>query len=181
MHLYQQALPIITDERREIAPHLAALIYLGVAAAQAQLTRQRERGWEASLDTAKQLFSQHPSQRLPYVDLGSHHLHLWESLIAVELGNFDAAANTFAQVETLPPDSIPERLRLEIINHQSATAIAARNMDEFERYLIIGAHGATTLGSQKRWQEVIANWRFARQTWPHERRVLQLREQLILD
>ena len=52
-------------------------------------------------------------------------------------------------------------------------------MEQFQRFLIEGVQGAKVLRSRKRKEEVVANWREARQKWPHEKKVLELADLLI--
>ncbi len=68
--------------------------------------------------------------------------------------------------------AVPEAGSLEIVNLRASAAIKARNLDDFQKYLIMGADGAKVLQSEKRRQEVIANWKSARKVWPHETQVL---------
>ncbi|MBV9691204.1 MAG: winged helix-turn-helix domain-containing protein [Ktedonobacteraceae bacterium] len=88
---------------------------------------------------------------------------------------YQEAASKLAQVDQLPrPIVVPERLRIEIINHQAAAAVGAGNMEEFEHYLLAGVAGAKALGSEKRRQEAVTVWRKARETWPDEQRIMRL-------
>jgi DNA-binding SARP family transcriptional activator len=117
-------------------------------------------------------------------DYGPFQLILFEGRTHLALGESDAehvqhhsqqARTALAQLEKLSSTIIvPERSKLEIINYQATAAIGAGNMEEFEHYLLAGAEGAKALGSEKRRQEVIANWKMARQAWPHEQRVMKL-------
>jgi hypothetical protein len=71
---------------------------------------------------------------------------------------------------------IPQRNRVEITNYQAQAAIGVGDLDETEHYLIAGMQGATALGSEKRRQEVLANWHAAQKRWPQEKKVLALGE-----
>jgi hypothetical protein len=52
-------------------------------------------------------------------------------------------------------------------------------MEDFRHHLIAGIQGAQALGSQKRRQEAIDNWKEARKVWPHETKVLELADLLV--
>jgi len=106
-----------------------------------------------------------------WIDLGDH------------LGDhayYQQAANTFQLVRQLPNDlAVPERIRVEIVNQRAMVAVHNGDLDLFRELLIQGAEGAHTLASEKRHQEVVANWKAARKMWPHERRVLELADLLL--
>jgi DNA-binding SARP family transcriptional activator len=180
--LYQQALQIITDKRRSkeqaVSPRLTALIYLGIAASSVQLEKKFESKTEQLFETAHQLLVEHPFDSFPYVDVGIHHLYLWEGLSYVEIGNHEAAGATFSQVESFASDLVPQRVGLEIRNHQTATFIAAKKRDEVKHSLLLGAQGAIALGSQKRLDEVIENIESAKQMWPRDKQIHHLTEQI---
>ncbi len=93
---------------------------------------------------------------------------------------YTAAQQTLSQHERLDATIVvPERIRVEIINHQAATAIAQGDMELFQAYFQAGVQGAKALGSDKRMQEAITNWKAARERWPHEQRVLELADVLL--
>jgi DNA-binding SARP family transcriptional activator len=178
--LYQQASSISTNPRYKVSPRLNALILLGVASAQVQLTKKAEKNVEAYFDRAQQIFQTTPRTSLPYVDLSIHHLFLWKGLSQTEYGQYQEAMNTFVQTEaSSSAESISERTRLEIVNHQAATALALRDMEQFEKYFLLGANGAKALNSAKRKQEALLNWKAARKVWPHEGRIADLAETLM--
>jgi tetratricopeptide (TPR) repeat protein len=141
---------------------------------------------------ARNLF---PSElgEVPYfvsADYGLYRLILSEGMTHLVLGEQDTehvehhsqqAMNALAQVAQLPSTIIvPERIKLQIINHQAAAAVGAGNMEEFEHSLLAGVEGAKALGSGKRRQEAIANYRAARGKWPQEPRVRALAEVFLL-
>ncbi len=53
------------------------------------------------------------------------------------------------------------------------------DLEEFISYSTLGIQGARAIGSERRRQEVLANWKSALKTWPHEKRVLELAEVLV--
>ncbi len=122
-------------------------------------------------------------------DYGLFQLILFEGMTHLALGESDPdhalqhnrqASKALAQIEGLSPQIIvPQRSRVEIVNYQAQAAAGTGNLDDFEHYLIAGAKGAKALGSEKRRQEVIANWKAARKVWPHETRVLELADVVV--
>jgi len=117
---------------------------------------------------------------------GLHHLILFEGRTYLALGESDAehvqqhtqqAMSALAQVGQLSPTiTVPERYRVQIINEQAAAAVGVGNMEEFIHYLLAGVEGAKALGSEKRRQEALANYRAARAKWPYEPQVRELAE-----
>jgi tetratricopeptide (TPR) repeat protein len=85
------------------------------------------------------------------------------------------AAETFSQTEQAT-SAAPDRIRLEIINHQARAAVLRNDLDEFEIYLSRAIDGIAMLASRQRQKEIEAAWRQAAETWPHERRLLALSE-----
>jgi hypothetical protein len=93
---------------------------------------------------------------------------------------YTAAQTTFTQLGQLDATAmIRERTRVKILNQQAATAIAQADLETFQAYLQAGVEGAKALGSEKRKQEAIANWKAARLRWPHEKRLLEWAELLM--
>jgi DNA-binding SARP family transcriptional activator len=180
LSLYQQAFAIISDPHNKVSPRLSGLIHLGKGAALVQLAKKQTKDADESLDMARQIFAENDPVFLPYVDLGDHHLFLWDGLSHAECGDFEGAERIFARGETLSSSRmIPERVRLEMVNRQAEIALQAGDIDLFKKYLIAGSEGAKSLGSMKRKQEVLANWKAARMRWPHEQRILELADLLI--
>ncbi len=115
---------------------------------------------------------------------GLYHLILFEGMSHLALGESDAehvqhhsqqAMRALAQFGQLPSTiMVPERYKIQIINERGAAAVGARNMEEFEYYLLAGVEGAKALGSEKRRQEAIANWKAACKAWPREEKILKL-------
>ncbi len=116
-------------------------------------------------------------------------LILFEGLTHLTLGVYDAdqaqkhyeqAQRALAQMDRLSPETIiAPRFRVEIINYQAQAAIGMGDLDEAEHYLLAGLQGATALGSEKRRQEVLANWQAACDRWPQEKKVRALADVLL--
>ena len=69
-----------------------------------------------------------------------------------------------------------ERIRVEIVNHQAATAVEMRDLDRFATHLRMGVEGAQRLQSAQRMHEARTNWQQALRVWPAEGRVVALGE-----
>ena len=75
-------------------------------------------------------------------------------------GNSTEAFDAFELYKKRSPDiSIPERIRLEIVNAQSRTAIQASNLERYAKFFESAITGAITLGSKKRFDEAITIFR----------------------
>jgi tetratricopeptide (TPR) repeat protein len=70
--------------------------------------------------------------------------------------------------------AIPQRIQVEIVNQQAATAVEVRDLDLFTRHLEMGIAGARALQSDQRRREAMAAWQRALAVWPGERRVRSL-------
>ena len=127
-------------------------------------------------------------------DTGLFSLILYEGTAYLDLGkryeeaddrekahkSYIQAEQALAQIDALPATiSVPERVRLEIINLRTLAAVKVRNLDNFQQFVIQGLEGAKALQSEKRRQEVITNWKAARQAWPKESKVLELADVLV--
>jgi hypothetical protein len=87
------------------------------------------------------------------------------------------AWDTFEQVGRLAGQgAVAERIRVEIVNHQAATALEMRDLESFVSHLRSAVQGARHLGSALRMHEAATNWRHALQVWPDEPRVTALAE-----
>lgn len=182
----QQAATLYLDE---VVPALRSYALAEVAYAYAQNGQVPEA--LQSIGEARRLFPSDFGDVPCFVsaDYDISQLVVFEGLTHLTLGETDPdhahqhneqAAKALAQIEDLPSDMLlPQRLKIEIVNYQAQAAVGAGNLDEFEHYLIAGAKGAASLGSEKRRQEVLANWRAARKVWPHEQKVLALADMFI--
>ncbi|MBV9688169.1 MAG: winged helix-turn-helix domain-containing protein [Ktedonobacteraceae bacterium] len=173
----------------EVVPLLHSYAFACLADAYAQNGQVQDAF--SCIGKARDLF---PSEfgEVPYfvsTDYGHCQLILFEGMTYLGLGEHDAghvrehnqtATNALAQVAQLPSTIIvPERYKVQIINEQAKAAIGTGNREEFEHYLLAGVAGAKALGSEKRRQEAVANWRAARKAWPHEQKILKLADALM--
>ncbi len=191
LHTYQQA--EYYGESTEISAFLRSKVLGELAHAYAQQGKSQE--VFRCLGEAHTIFTEESSDTPVFLstDYGLFQLILHTGLSTLDLGNYEDiqdnpgraqehyrdATSKLNQIEHLSQTIIvPERIRVEIVNQRALAAAKAGNLDEFEQYLIEGANGARSLASEKRRQEAIANWKIAREQWPHEKRVLELAEVL---
>jgi hypothetical protein len=184
---HQEAAHFLDQEPESIPTLLQSRIHLGLAGAYARLSCSQEANYH--LQFGNEASAQSPTEDLlPRSDgCGTPLKILLEGSVLLDLGQmeeekraskhalYEAADRAFAQIDQLPP-SVPvaERIRLEIINQRALVAVKSNNMEQFRRYLLEGVQGAKALGSEKRQQEALANWKAARKQWPKELRVLEL-------
>jgi hypothetical protein len=87
------------------------------------------------------------------------------------------AWDTFEQMGRIAGQgAVAERIRVEIVNHQAATALEMRDLESVVNHLSSGVHGARQLGSALRLHEAATTWRRAQQVWPNEPHVTALAE-----
>ena len=108
-----------------------------------------------------------------YLDLGKRYEETQDH--AKARSAYTQAAAALAHIEQVPVTvTIPERVRLEIINLRTLAAVKASNLEGFQHFILQGIEGAKALESEKRRQEVISTWKLARHVWPKEASVLDL-------
>jgi DNA-binding SARP family transcriptional activator len=142
---------------------------------------------QESLDAAHKYFPAHldDDPAFLYLDLGGSNLFLWEGMTRLELARrglspSQEAWDAFAPVENISSNMLTsERIRIEIINYQTTTAIIMQDLDLFYPYLQKGIEGAERLGSARRRQEAASNYWQARKLWPHEKRIREMAELFI--
>nr|BBH92368.1 hypothetical protein KTA_05670 [Thermogemmatispora argillosa] len=172
---------------RVVFTSLKSSIFWGIARAYAQWGREDEAN--AALGMARdQSMAEETDRGLPaYIvaDQGIERLIILEGRCYLDLGDrtqksrlFSLAEQVLARADAL--DLLPERIRLEIINLRGEAAIGRGELEEYVSYTVEGAEGAKRLGSSKRRQELVSNWRKALERWPWEKRVRELGE-LVLE
>ena len=195
LRVYEQAIKIISQPNNRVAPLLQSKVYIEAAAYYAQVGQVQNALYCSG--EAHEVFPKPTENDEPiYISAacGMPLMLVWEGTAYEHLGKFaldrmmpkrskvlyTQAQDTFARLEQLDPAiTVPERVRVQIINHQAATAIAQGDMELFRAYLQAGVQGAKALGSDKRMQEAIANWKAARQRWPHEQHIVELADVLL--
>lgn len=173
LQMFQQAAQYIHD----VLPVQQANIYVGLAIAHAQCGQEQESLRYLGLANDAFPYNTQDTAIAPYAGLGPEIFLLWSGLTHLELDHAQDAWNTFASIEQLQSKSpVPERVRLQIVNHQAETAISLRDLDLFCAYLEQGIKGAEALGSQKRRSEAFDIYRQALKVWPQEAKVRALRD-----
>lgn len=106
-------------------------------------------------------------------------LSLYDGIIHLELGDPAAAIKGFETYKSSPSNaSVPERCRLEIVNHHGHAAILSKDLDLYGLCLEDGLSGATALGSRKRFDEAVTIFQQDMpKAWLHESRIKGLAEQ----
>ncbi|MGH2508909.1 MAG: hypothetical protein ACRDHZ_16110 [Ktedonobacteraceae bacterium] len=95
-------------------------------------------------------------------------------------GSYKRAWKTMEQAKSLLPSLVvPERFRVEGVNQKALLALRLGYLDQFRDLFLQGMQGAKALQSEKRRQEVVANWKEARKVWPRDPRVMELADVLL--
>lgn len=173
LQTYKSALPY--TER--VSPLLQAAVYMGMAVAYAHMNQEQET--LRYLGLASETFPNDPEAdpNFAYAEFDFSHMILWEGIARSQLGQTSEALHIFHRSEQ-PGMAIPERVRIEIINHKAQAAIVAGDLEQSYVYIETGITGAKALGSQRRYNESHENFRQMRLIWPQEKRVAVLRELL---
>lgn len=177
---YQEALFFCKDA----SPVLRARTYAEAGAALAK----NGRGVEAMfyLGLAYDTLPDHPEED-PFFAIsdycGHGTLSLYHGIIYLELGQPTDAWKGFEKYKSSPSNgTVPERIRLEIVNHQGRAAILSKDMDKYVLCLEDGIAGAIALKSKKRFDE--ANTIFHQEvpiSWLREAPIKQIMERYRLD
>jgi transcriptional regulator with XRE-family HTH domain/tetratricopeptide (TPR) repeat protein len=171
----------------KVPPLLQSAVYTLLAQVHAQCKQEQEALRYQGL-AREAFFEQPPGVAIPhFVDYSIASLYLREGRTFSDLAQHypdreysQKAWNSFAEVEKLPATIIiPERIRIEVINYLTLTALAFGNLEQFCDLLERGANGARALGSEKRRQEAIDAYRQGRSVWPNESRVRDLADLLL--
>jgi len=115
-------------------------------------------------------------------EVGIHIVYLYEGYTRLTLHEHysdhqhaQEAWKAFAQISSKSSTpGVPERIRLEAINHLALSALALGDLEQFCGLLEQGVTGARALGSQKRRQEAIDAYWKGRGQWPNETKVREL-------
>ncbi len=191
LQTYQQAEQYSANS--EVSAFLRSKVLAELAHAYAQQGHTQEA--LRCLGQAHAIFAEESADTPAFLstDYGLFQLILFEGLSALDLGAYEEvhdnparahehyleATRKLTRIEQIPQTIIvPARINVEIVNQRSLAAVHAGDLDDFVKHLLAGAKGAETLGSEKRRQEVHANWKAARKAWPHETKVLELADLL---
>jgi tetratricopeptide (TPR) repeat protein len=107
---------------------------------------------------------------------------MFEKLGKLENGksSYKRAWKAMEQAESMSSSLVvPERFRLEGVNQKALIALRLGYLDQFRDLSLQGVQGVKDLKSEKRRQEVVANWKEARKVWPREPQVMELADVLL--
>jgi tetratricopeptide (TPR) repeat protein len=180
--IYQRGLPFL----KELSPLLRSRLYSLLAVASAQQQREQEALDYLSLaqktypdkpeDDPSFLYAEFsPSSRI--MEEGRTYLALAQHLSADQ--HAYQAREVFAHTEHNPLLGGSERIRIEVVNHQTEVSLALHDLDAFCHYLELGIEGARYLKSEKRRQEARSSYRKAQRLWSDERRIQVLADLFI--
>jgi transcriptional regulator with XRE-family HTH domain len=97
---------------------------------------------------------------------GLHHLHF---------GQPEASEKIFARIDGLQPQTtMPERVRIDVLNCQVEVFVALNDMEKACHYLEVAGQIATTIGSQRRLHESSVIFQDMQKVWRDEPGVKQL-------
>ncbi len=166
----------------QASPLLRSRVYAGAAAAFAQRRRYKEADFY--IHFAYETFPDRPENDPNFLsaDNGIYMLAYYEGLIYLERGEPKEADRAFESYMYHPSGMIvPERNRLEILNHRGRAAIQARNLERYAQCFEEGMKGASALKSKKRYDEAVSIFHNeVPGSWRKEPKIKQAREQFQL-
>ncbi len=172
---------------RHVPPLLQARAYVVSAEALARCGRTKEADFYIQL--AYETFPDHSTyDPVVHVNASLPSLGLYEGLAYLKQGKGDKAFATFGGnlfegrvTGYQSMSALPERIRLEITNHQGQAAILSNNLEEYARCFEEGITGAVALRSRKRFQEAVTIFRQeVPAKWRNEPRIKDLAERFHL-
>jgi transcriptional regulator with XRE-family HTH domain len=140
----------------QASPLLRSRVYAGAAATFAQRERKQEAYFYIGL--AYENLPEHPEDDPNFLsaDNGIYMLAYYEGLLYLALNQPKEAERAFESYKIHPSgSSIPERNRLEIINHSGRAAIMSSDLEKYVDCLKDSITGAIALKSKKRFDEAI--------------------------
>jgi transcriptional regulator with XRE-family HTH domain len=173
------------QEALRYTPHLAPLLRSRVYAESASILATYGRGREAQfyLEMAYESFPAAPADDPSYLyaDCPYAVLVLYEGQAYLDLDRPDTAWASFEKLQGPASAETPERIRLEVVNHQGRAAIALGDLEKYAWCLETGLTGAQRLGSQKRFDEAVSIYRQdLPAAWKHEAKITTLAERFQL-
>ncbi|MBV9256590.1 MAG: helix-turn-helix transcriptional regulator [Ktedonobacteraceae bacterium] len=168
----------------QASPVLQARAYVETGAALARCGRQQEALFYLGL--AYDTLPDHPEDDPTFAIsdfCGPYALSLYDGFIHLDMGKPGRAWSGFEKFKTHPSTfPVPERIRLEIVNHQGRAAIMDKDLDRYIICLEDGLSGAITLKSKKRYNEALSIYRQDVPTgWYKEPRLKDLAEEYHLN
>lgn len=183
----QQAQHILNETKEPIPYILQSKVFTGLAHAYAQHGQEVEA--LNAMSKARAVYPGTPEEVPVFLsaDEGLFSLILFDGLVHLDLGkhlfkqgHYVCAAKALSRIEEFSPTLfIPERIRVEITNERAQAAIALNDLDAFQEYTLQSVESLKVMQSEKRRQELLANYKAARIKWPHEPHVLELADLLL--
>jgi DNA-binding SARP family transcriptional activator len=165
----------------QATPLLRSRVYAGAAASFASQGHKQEAFRLIGL--AYEQYPDHPEHD-PFffsADNGLFMLAYYEGLLYLALEQPDDAYRAFERSQKTDALPIPERNRLETLNHLGRTAILSGDVDRYAFCLEEGVKGALTIRSQKRLEEALAIFReHMPRAWLAESSIQQILEKVPL-
>jgi transcriptional regulator with XRE-family HTH domain/tetratricopeptide (TPR) repeat protein len=149
---YQEALMY----SNQASPLLRTRVYAGAASAFAQRGRGREADFY--LDLAYEEFPDRPQDDPNFLsaDNGVYMLAYYKGISYLAINRAEEAYKAFESYKQHSSGTvIPERNRLEILNHQGRAAIMVNDLERYVFCLEAGVSGAIALKSKKRFDEAV--------------------------
>jgi DNA-binding XRE family transcriptional regulator len=151
-----EALKTLLDALRycgTISPLLQSRVYVETSEALSRFGRKRES--EFYLNLGYETFPAHPEQdpSFLFADCGSFTLAFYDGLSLLNMGQSSQAWDAFDRYLINLGNTVPERIRLEMVNHQGHAAILSGDLDKYVSCLEEGIAGAIALNSKKRFEE----------------------------
>ncbi|HEU5226500.1 MAG TPA: helix-turn-helix transcriptional regulator [Ktedonobacteraceae bacterium] len=177
----------ILSYSRYVPPLLQARAYIIAAEALSRCGRVREADFYIQL--AYETFPEHSAYDLmTHANANIFSMGLYEGLAYLSQGKGDKAFTAFGGklfegrlTAYQSTSALPERIRLEIMNHQGQAAILSNNLEEYTRCLEEGITGAVALKSQKRFHEAVTIFRQeVPPKWRNEPRIKDIAERFQL-
>jgi tetratricopeptide (TPR) repeat protein len=176
LETYQEILPSL----HEVPSQLRGIVYALLAWAYGHSKQEQES--LRYLGLAHEAFARSVEDDQTFLDMSISNLYMYEGYTRLTLHEHypdhqhtQEAWKAFAQISSKSSTpGVPERIRLEAINHLALTALASGDLEQFCGLLEQGVTGARALGSQKRRQEAIDAYWKGRGQWPNEARVREL-------
>lgn len=139
----------------QASPLLRSRVYAGAAAAFAQRGRTQEADFYSRF--AYESFPDHPEHdpNVLSADNGRYMLAYYQGISYLEMGRPKDAGQAFESYKHYAGVVVPERNRLEIMNHWGRAAIMMNDLETYRFCLKEGINGAVTLGSKKRFDEAL--------------------------
>ena len=172
---------------RYVPPLLQARTYIVAAEALSRCGRTREA--EFYIQLAYETFPDHSQYDLiNHANANIFSMGIYEGLAYLSQGKGDKAFATFGGklfegrlTAYQSTSALPERIRLEITNHQGQAAILSNDLEEYARCLEEGITGAIALKSQKRFHEAVTIFQQeVPPQWRNEQRLKDIAERFHL-